>query len=112
VRLEFALTATLLTACATAAPPRTAPAAAVVSSVDRLDAADAKLARFRERRTWPSPADRDAWTSNLAEAEDARRACDDPAAAADGLRRLEAVLPLLDAADTTFRLGERMRQSR
>src|SRR2546429_6093883 len=72
----------LLPGWASAPPPQAptcAPAPAVATgptAASFLADADAKLARFRARTSWPSEGDHDTWTANLAEAERLRASLD------------------------------------
>src|SRR5882762_5055082 len=72
----------LVLGCARASPPpaaTSAPAPAVAAGPTAaafLADAEAKLARFRARTSWPSEGDHDTWAANLAEAERLRAALD------------------------------------
>src|SRR5205823_9245792 len=108
----------LLLGCASAPPPQAptfAPAPAVAAgpaAASFLADADAKLARFGARTSWPSEGDHDTWTANLAEAERLRAALDGADDDPPTRRALETRLTMLAAADTVFRFGDRMRERR
>jgi hypothetical protein len=121
IRRSRTLLPLVLFGCATASPPpaaplqpaplQPAPAAALPATAAFLADADAKLALFRTRTSWPSEGDHDSWKTNLQEAERLRGlldAGDDP----QTRRALETRLSMLSAADGVFRLGERMRERR